>query len=110
MKLKMYRQWVALASTTLALASLSAGASQAQSDDGFAVYEDWKTSDHMRGDRWAGVGNPAQDTEKEQRGHHAHLRVRREGAAGTDFGFFGAGVSRTIEIEGLREVPFIIKT
>jgi hypothetical protein len=77
----------------LALVSSLVGATSAQSDDGFAVYEDWKTSDQIRGDRWAGVSNSAQDTEKEQRGHHVHLRLRREGIAGTDFGFFGAGVA-----------------
>lgn len=75
-------RWVAIALVTLTLATVSAGAGQRPSDDGFAVYEDWTTSDHIRGDRWRGVSNPAQDTEKEQRGHHAHLRIRREGATG----------------------------
>jgi hypothetical protein len=93
MKVRAHWEWITIVLATLAFLPGPAGASHWLSDDGFAVYEDWKTSDHIRGDRWVGVGNPAQDTEKEQRGHHAHLRIRREGTAGTDFGFFGAGVT-----------------
>jgi hypothetical protein len=93
MKLEMHWDWVAIVLTAVSLSSVSAGAEAGPPDDGFAVYEDWKTSDHIRGDRWVGVGNPAQDMEKEQDGHHAHLRLRREGVAGTDFGFFGAQVN-----------------
>lgn len=78
------------------LVPILAGAEPALSDDGFAVYEDWKTSDHVRGDRWGGVSNSAQDTEKEQRGQDVHLRLRREGVAGTNFGFFGAGVALAV--------------
>ncbi len=93
MKLRGHWGWIAITVVALSLAAVSPGAGQGSSDDGFAVYEDWTTSDHIRGDRWVGVSNPAQDTEKEQRGHHAHLRIRREGTAGTDIGFFGAGVA-----------------
>jgi hypothetical protein len=68
--------------------------SRARAGDGdFAVYENWRTSEHIRGDRWGGIANPAQDTEKEQRGHRAHLRIRREGFPGMDFGFSGADLN-----------------
>jgi hypothetical protein len=93
MRLNTLGKLIAIPLAAVALLPAAAAAGPAQSDDGFAVYEDWKTSDHIRGDRWAGVSNSAQDTEKEQRGHHVHLRLRREGIAGTDFGFFGAGVA-----------------
>ncbi|HUM15642.1 MAG TPA: hypothetical protein VL086_08135 [Candidatus Nitrosotalea sp.] len=68
------------ASAILALGALAAEAGRNPGTDGFAVYEDWSTSDDIRGDRWRGAATSAQDTIKEQKGRHAHLRLRREGS------------------------------
>ena len=76
----------------LAMTGAPAHAADATDDD-FAVYEDWSSTDHIRGDRWGGVANSAQDMEKEQSGHRAHLRLRREGVRGFDAGFAGAALN-----------------
>jgi hypothetical protein len=75
----------------LALSALAAEAGRAMDD--LAVYEDWTTSDHIRGDRWHGAATTTQDTRKEQQGHRAHLRLRREGSNTSNAGFAGAGLA-----------------
>jgi len=79
--------------STLVILALSALVAEAgRNVDDLAVYEDWTTSDHIRGDRWHGAATSAQDTRKEQQGHRAHLRLRREGSNTSDAGFAGAGL------------------
>ena len=61
-----------------------------QNADGFAIYEDWSTTDAIRSDRWRGRVTSSQDTGKEQKGRRAHLRLRREGSTGSNVGRAGA--------------------
>lgn len=75
----------------LALSALAAEAGRAMDD--LAVYEDWRTSPQIRGDRWHGAATAAQDTRKEQHEHRAHLRLRREGSNTSDAGFVGAALA-----------------
>jgi hypothetical protein len=78
----------------LVILTLSALVAEAGRDkDDLAVYEEWTTSDHIRGDRWRGAATAAQDARKEQQGHRAHLRLRREGANTSNAGFAGAGLA-----------------
>ena len=55
-------------------------------DDGFVVYEDWKTADHIRSDRWSQAGDVSQDARAELKGDHVLLRHRRQAAAASDAG------------------------
>ncbi|HUM17702.1 MAG TPA: hypothetical protein VL086_18565 [Candidatus Nitrosotalea sp.] len=77
--------------SAFAILALGALVAEARRDtDGFAIYEDWTTTDQIRGDRWRGLANPAQDTQKEQQGHRAHLRLRREASNASNAGGAGA--------------------
>jgi hypothetical protein len=100
--------------SAFAILALGELAAEARRDtDGFAVYEDWSTADDIRGDRWRGAATSAQDARKEQKGRHAHLRLRREGSnassAGAAIAELVLGAANPLEITRL-EIETVVKS
>ena len=58
--------------------SLAPGLAQA-SHEPFAVYEDWQSAPEIRGDRWSGLIDSAQEVERRIQGHHLVMRYRKVG-------------------------------
>jgi len=57
----------------------------------FGIYEDWRSAKTIRSDRWAGRDDPAQEVERDIRGHKLLMRHRRQGVTAMgDAGFVGA--------------------
>lgn len=52
----------------------------------FVLYEDWRTADHIRGDRWNGFADSAQEFHRTVKGHKLSMHLRKEGATTSDVG------------------------
>src|SRR5215467_3114785 len=52
----------------------------------FVLYEDWQTADHIRGDRWNGFADSAQEFHHLVRGHTLSMHLRKEGVTTANVG------------------------
>jgi hypothetical protein len=52
----------------------------------FVLYEDWRTADHIRGDRWNGFADSAQEFHDLVRGHTLSMHLRKEGVTTANVG------------------------
>lgn len=83
------RSIVVLVVAALALPVLGGPAQAAH--EPFAIYEDWRSAKTIRSDRWAGRDDPAQEVERDIRGHKLLMRHRRQGVTTAgNAGFVGA--------------------
>jgi hypothetical protein len=79
----------------------------------FVTYEDWRTDDHVRRDRWAITATPAQEVRSEQAGHALRLRLRREGGTASDVGFAVAALRAAMasaQAVDQIEATFVVKS
>jgi hypothetical protein len=73
---------VAVAVCTLA----ALGPERAEAAEPFILYEDWRTADHIRGDRWNGFVDSMQEFHHAVKGHKLSMHLRKEGATASDVG------------------------
>ena len=77
---------------SLAFLALLAGLLLAQStsawaqDEPLALYEDWRSADDIRGDRWNGAVDSLQEFHRVVKGNRLSMYMRTEGATGSDSG------------------------
>ncbi|MEK7216512.1 MAG: hypothetical protein AAB289_13040, partial [Chloroflexota bacterium] len=84
-----FRSIVVLVAAALALPVLGRPAQAAH--EPLAIYEDWRSAKTIRSDRWAGRDDPAQEVERDVRGHKLLMRHRRQGVTTAgNAGFVGA--------------------
>lgn len=62
------------------------GPGRAQALEPFALYEDWRGADHMRGDRWNGFMDSMPEFRRAVQGHQLSMRLRSEGRTDADAG------------------------
>ena len=62
------------------------GWTRVQAVEPFALYEDWRGANHMRGDRWTGAIDSMQEFRRAVQGRKLSMRLRTEGAMETDAG------------------------
>ena len=52
----------------------------------FILYEDWRTADHIRGDRWNGFADSTPEFHRTVKGHKLSMHLRKDGKATSDVG------------------------
>ncbi|HUM15641.1 MAG TPA: hypothetical protein VL086_08130 [Candidatus Nitrosotalea sp.] len=62
------------------------GPGPVQALESFALYEDWRGADHMRGDRWNGFMDSMPEFRRAVQGHKLSMHLRSEGRTDSDAG------------------------